>query len=173
MRSKPKLFPTIFLQRPFLGVILGSFWGQFYQYIPEFPQCRSVIKNPQTVGITWFFRISWDEQILPVKVSSRLVRMRPPNSNPGSNSRKTPVRKPDPVGLCLFLYQYPVAVVDFMLDDLSCPSCEGFEAGLKFLVLILHLDRPVTLCLACTRQGETALLRLIRAPPPPHTGRSI
>ena len=73
-----KLFPTIFLQRPFLGVILGSFWGQFYQYIPEFPQCRSVIKNPQTVGITWFFRISWDEQILPVKVSSRLVRMRSP-----------------------------------------------------------------------------------------------
>ena len=76
MRSKPRLFPTIFLQRPFLGVILGSFWGQFYRYIPEFPQCRSVIKNPQTVGITWFFRISWDEQILPVKVSSRLVRMR-------------------------------------------------------------------------------------------------
>ena len=73
-----KLFPTIFLQRPFLGVILGSFWGQFYQYIPEFPQCRSVIKNPQTVGITWFFRISWDEQILPVKVASRLVRMRSP-----------------------------------------------------------------------------------------------
>ena len=73
-----KLFPTIFLQRPFLGVILGSFWGHFYQYIPEFPQSRSVIKNPQTVGITWFFRISWDEQILPVKVSSRLVRMRSP-----------------------------------------------------------------------------------------------
>ena len=74
MSCRRGIFPTIFLQRLFIGAILGPI-------LPAFASIPSVlvgIKNPQTVGITWFFRISWDEQILPVKVSSRLVRMRSP-----------------------------------------------------------------------------------------------
>ena len=74
MKSKPRLFPKIFLQRLFIGAILGPI-------LPAFASIPSVlvgIKNPQTVGITWFFRISWDEQILPVKIAGRLVRMRSP-----------------------------------------------------------------------------------------------
>ena len=37
--------------------------------------------------------------------------------------------------------QYPLAVVDFVLDDLGRPAGKGFEANLKLLILILHLDR--------------------------------
>lgn len=37
-------------------------------------------------------------------------------------------------------YQDPLAVVDFMLDDLCCPAGKGLEPWLELLVLPLHFD---------------------------------
>jgi hypothetical protein len=38
------------------------------------------------------------------------------------------------------LYQYAVAMVDLVLDDLGCPAGEGFDPGLELFVLPLHFD---------------------------------
>ena len=52
-------------------------------------------------------------------------------------------------------------MIDFVLDDLCRPAGEGFEASLKPLVLILHLDGLPALGFPGASEGETALLRLI------------
>lgn len=58
---------------------------------------------------------------------------------------------------------HTVAVVDFVLDDLGRPAGESLEAGLEFLVLVLHLDGQPAFGLANPSQREAALLRLIGA----------
>ena len=58
--------------------------------------------------------------------------------------------------------QHSLTVVDLMLDNLGRPAGEGFEAGLKPLVLIMHLDGLPAFGFPGSGEGETALLRLIR-----------
>lgn len=36
--------------------------------------------------------------------------------------------------------QYPLTVIDFVLNDLSCPASEGFDSSLHLRGLILNLD---------------------------------
>ena len=59
------------------------------------------------------------------------------------------------------LNQYPVAVVNLMLNDLRCPAAKGFESGLKFRVLVSHLDFAIALCFPPPVQGEAAFFRLV------------
>ena len=39
-----------------------------------------------------------------------------------------------------FLYQHAVAVVNFMLDDLSCPACKGLDTKLEIRGLPTDFD---------------------------------
>ena len=54
------------------------------------------------------------------------------------------------------------AVVNFVLNDLRRKASEGFEPGLEFLVLPLHLDGSEPLRLPGAGKGETALFNFVR-----------
>jgi len=51
-----------------------------------------------------------------------------------------------------FLNQNAVAVVDLMLDDLSRPALEGFQAGLQLQILVFYFDFAIPLCFSRTAQ---------------------
>ena len=65
--------------------------------------------------------------------------------------------------LMIVLYQYPVAMIDLVLDDLRGKACVGLCFPLKAAVLIFDLDRIIP-CGFARRSDErqTALFGLIR-----------
>ena len=55
-------------------------------------------------------------------------------------------------------------MVDLVLNDLSAPAGECFDAGLELLVLPLHLDGLIALARTrAAQQRKAAFLRIIRA----------
>ena len=61
------------------------------------------------------------------------------------------------------LYQYTVAMVDLVLNDLSSPAGEGFDTSLEFLVLPLDFDGLKPLAGARVAQkGQAALPGIVR-----------
>ena len=56
----------------------------------------------------------------------------------------------------------PLAMVDFVLNDLRRPAGERLDARLELLILPLHLDGLIPLCFPRANQGQVALLRVIR-----------
>lgn len=52
-------------------------------------------------------------------------------------------------------------MVNFMLNNLRCPSCEGFDTGLEGAVLPLNLDGMIPRRDAGAVQRKAALLSLI------------
>ena len=60
------------------------------------------------------------------------------------------------------LYQDSVAMVDLMLNNLGRPAGEGLNAGLKFLVLPLNLNRLISLALTgAAQQRKTPFFSFI------------
>ena len=59
--------------------------------------------------------------------------------------------------------QNAVAVVNFMLDDLSSPAGKGLQTDLKGIILITHFDGAISLGLPCTGKRKTAFFSLIWA----------
>ena len=67
------------------------------------------------------------------------------------------------VFICGKLNQDPVAMVNFMLNDLCGPAGEGFDAGPEISGLPPNLDRLPSFAWARTaKQGETSFFSIIR-----------
>ena len=59
-------------------------------------------------------------------------------------------------------YQYSVAMVNFVLDDLGRPAGKGFDAGLELLVLPFDFNRLITLAGTRTaKKGQATLLGFV------------
>ena len=63
----------------------------------------------------------------------------------------------------MVLYQNPIAMIDFMLDNLRCEAFEGTGSMFERLILKLYGNLLPTLRFSYTRQRETAFLSFILA----------
>ena len=85
MRSKPRFFPTIFLQRPFLGVILGSF-------LPVYSWILSMQIGILKPANCWYHLV-FEDQLgwadTPCQGRQSVGKDEVPSSNLGSSSKKT------------------------------------------------------------------------------------
>ena len=60
------------------------------------------------------------------------------------------------------LYQYTIAMINLVLDDLRGPAGEGFDPNLELLVLPLHLDGLIALAGAgAAEKGKATLFGVI------------